>query len=610
MILPYCIFEKLIRTKQKWHLFSRYKSAVAKYSNNVARINFLSECLKNDIIPKFLKFRVPENGCFEPTIVHNFQKKLLRSELTKARLARNQTEEKLSCARQGVSSAFSDKLLVSVSFYIRQSLKLNFELLRNKHRAKLKKLAVDQDKPLAERSDNVVVLADVKPPNYVLDVLSRGPKHPVLDKFNEMSFLADMDRLMCQVKHSPQNTSGTINNLNALSVSYIRKASTQRPDRSFLKTCKFLKEYDLMAVPFDKGCGFCIMTKQQYSDKLNDVTTGEQFSEVTDISGKKHLLQRTEDAFNKKLEYLKKHGQLGSSVYNKLRSSGSQPARLYGLAKVHKDGIPLRPVLSLPGSCYANINQFISDFSVNLPGASIETSTMKVKHLLETVVLSDDEEIVSFDVKSLYTNVPIDEAIDFALAKLYASEHRPKMPQNTFHELMKLAVKNVKFMVDGKWFVQKDGVAMGASLSVILANLWLKNFENRLKCDQGTMAKHANCVCGICNKKVTYRGYSIQCDSCDLWFHRKCSSLSLNEFRALSEEDPWCCNICLNHKSGCKLFARYVDDIIRTVRSTEVDSLLGYFNQMHVNLKFTIERSLNHEIPFLDMVVSQSGNRL
>ena len=67
---------------------------------------------------------------------------------------------------------------------------------------------------------------------------------------------------------------------------------------------------------------------------------------------------------------------------------------------------------------------------------------------------------------------------------------------------------------------------------------------------------------------------------------------------------------CLNHKSGCKLFARYVDDIIRTVRSTEVDSLLGYFNQMHVNLKFTIERSLNHEIPFLDMVVSQSGNRL
>ena len=228
------------------------------------------------------------------------------------------------------------------------------------------------------------------------------------------------------------------------------------------------------------------------SDKLNDVTTGEQFSEVTDISGK--------------------------------NSSGSQPARLYGLAKVHKDGIPLRPVLSLPGSCYANINQFISDFFVT-----------------------------SFTENGgrLY------EAIDFALAKLYASEHRPKMP---------------KFMVDGKWFVQKDGVAMGASLSVILANLWLKNFENRLKCDQGTMVKHANCLCGICNKKVTYRGYSIQCDSCDLWFHRKCSSLSLNEFRALSEEDPWCCNICLNHKSGCKLFARYVDDIIRTVRSTEVDS--------------------------------------
>ena len=30
-----------------------------------------------DIIPRFLRFRVPENSCFETTVVHNFQEKLL-----------------------------------------------------------------------------------------------------------------------------------------------------------------------------------------------------------------------------------------------------------------------------------------------------------------------------------------------------------------------------------------------------------------------------------------------------------------------------------------------------------------------------------------------------
>ena len=37
-------------------------------------------------------------------------------------------------------------------------------------------------------------------------------------------------------------------------------------------------------------------------------------------------------------------------MYKLVRLSGTQTAHLYGLAKVHNHGTPLRPVLSLPGS--------------------------------------------------------------------------------------------------------------------------------------------------------------------------------------------------------------------------------------------------------------------
>ena len=34
---------------------------------SVHRLKFLRKCLKNDLIPDFLKFRVPENGFFFQT---------------------------------------------------------------------------------------------------------------------------------------------------------------------------------------------------------------------------------------------------------------------------------------------------------------------------------------------------------------------------------------------------------------------------------------------------------------------------------------------------------------------------------------------------------------
>ena len=104
---------------------------------------------------------------------------------------------------------------------------------------------------------------------------------------------------------------------------------------------------------------------------------------------------------------------------------------MYGLAKVHKAETPVRPVLSLPGSSYENLNKMLAKFYDNINGANIETNTKDVRKTIENVALDPDGTIISLDVKSLYTNVPLKEAIEIALQKLYSQESPPEIQRAT-----------------------------------------------------------------------------------------------------------------------------------------------------------------------------------
>ena len=89
---------------------------------------------------------------------------------------------------------------------------------------------------------------------------------------------------------------------------------------------------------------------------------------------------------------------------------------------------------------------------------------------------------------------------------------------------------------DSEWYIQKDGVAMGSSLAVILANLWMKKFEPKIATEHPTPApvilenatpNETPDPCGKCKENVTLRGYSIRCNTCLTWYHRKCTDLSV-----------------------------------------------------------------------------------
>ena len=126
------------------------------------------------------------------------------------------------------------------------------------------------------------------------------------------------------------------------------------------------------------------------------------------------VILKIEKEHNKELLAMNKRDKMKDQLYSKMRSKGGQPARLYGLAKVHKDETPLRPVLSLPSSSYETLYKMFAKFFDNIDGANIETNTKEARETIENIALDPDETTRSLDVTSLYTNVSLKEAIEIA----------------------------------------------------------------------------------------------------------------------------------------------------------------------------------------------------
>ena len=58
--------------------------------------------------------------------------------------------------------------------------------------------------------------------------------------------------------------------------------------------------------------------------------------------------------------------------------------------------------------------------------------------------------------------------------------------------------------------------------------------------------------CGICSKPVKCNQKGISCETCDTWYHAKCSNIPDTEYLALSNNpDPWCCNDCILPDIDC-----------------------------------------------------------
>ena len=85
--------------------------------------------------------------------------------------------------------------------------------------------------------------------------------------------------------------------------------------------------------------------------------------------------------------------------------------------------------------------------------------------------IPNDHLLVSIDVKSLLTYVPLDETIEIILNRIYnKNEISTDITKN---EMKELYTTIVHFTFDGNIYVQNDCVAVGSPLGPVLANIFM-----------------------------------------------------------------------------------------------------------------------------------------
>ena len=238
-------------------------------------------------------------------------------------------------------------------------------------------------------------------------------------------------------------------------------------------------------------------------------------------------------------------------VYETIYPGGSQPARMYGLPKLHKVcnnmSPPFRPICSSIGTYNYKLAKFLCDLLTPcIPTQHCTKDSFSFVQEIQKVSKSNHF-MVSFDVESLFTNIPLDETIELAVT--YIFKHRPDLNVSR-DELIKLfdfATKQTHFLFNNKLYDQIDGVAMGSPLGPALANLFMGHHES-------------------------------------FW---------------LKDENS----------SNVLLYRRYVDDIFCLFSNeSHVEEFFDFINCQHPNIKFTVEKQVDNKLPFLDILIELSDN--
>ncbi|XP_068716947.1 uncharacterized protein [Montipora capricornis] len=282
------------------------------------------------------------------------------------------------------------------------------------------------------------------------------------------------------------------------------------------------------------------MDRKDYDEKvkelLGDVSTYKVLKKVP--------TKKTERDMNGILLKMKREETIGENLYKRLHSSDGLPPRFYGLLKVHKNGCPLRPIVSFISTPTYNLSKYVAKILKPLTGNSDYTVKNSTKFCegITNIKLQDDD-ILSFNVVSLSTSIPVDVAISVAHNRLINNENlqdRTAIPITDIIKLLDFCLSTTNFQYDHKHYKQIHGTAMGSPISAIMANMVMEDLEERA-------------LASLTNPPLFWK--------------------------------------------------RFVDDVITTAKSGSTQTFLEHLNSVKPCITFTIERENESKIAFLDTMV-------
>ena len=148
--------------------------------------------------------------------------------------------------------------------------------------------------------------------------------------------------------------------------------------------------------------------------------------------------------------------------------------------------------------------------------------------------------MVSFDVTSLYTNIPIIDTLNIIKDYVhsdYQFARKTAIPQDKFPDLVNLVLTTTWYTFNSQFYQQTDGVAMGGPASSTTAEIYMQAHEST----------------------------------------------------AIST---------VLHPP--KVWDRFVDEVYSIVKRTHFENFFHHINNLHQNIKFTMEEESNGELAFME----------
>lgn len=409
---------------------------------------------------------------------------------------------------------------------------------------------VDMQRCFHDQSHNfyprIKNLSDVQLSNEEVSLLNKGLKYNLQPPINQKTLeqlAVDVEiAVVCNKKD--QHVKNLATNLTA---NQIRTASRQsnrgsnnREYRIYKTLTQKITDNNLIVSKADKGNTVVIMERNNYVQKVEEIIQSDDFVLLQSDPTKRFASQIKEAVNSTQFVFSD-----NSHTRNYILEMNPRSPCLYGLPKIHKENMPMRPVVSYIGApaykLAKKLNSLLKAKSSFQPKYSLINSVDLIKKI-QSVSLPRNAKLLSLDVESLFTNVPYQETLNILKNHL----EKRRLHPGEIDELIlltTLCMEQNYFQFNNQYYRQKEGLAMGSPLSPLMADIFMDNFENKY----------------------------------------------------------------LIHDRNILYYYRYVDDILIcwTGTNRQLDLFLNKINNIHPKIKFKLELEQNNSINFLDLTITK-----
>ena len=228
----------------------------------------------------------------------------------------------------------------------------------------------------------------------------------------------------------------------------------------------------------DKGSAICIMDTTDYiREATRQLFNPESYQKLDSDPTTKFSAD-----IRACLQSMLDNGLIDDHCFDYLNVQKPTPGRFYLLPKIHKKGIPGRPICSSNNHPTERISKFV-DHHIRKYAQQLPSHIRDTQHFITKMIqmgpIPPGSILVTWDVTSLYTNIPNREGINATMDQI---RHNPqaKIPANKIGKLLEMVLHMNHFEFNKELLLQVVGTAMGSICAPSYANIFMGKLEQEI----------------------------------------------------------------------------------------------------------------------------------